>query len=164
MMRLGKQKVGFIDIEVVLRDSKVGRETGALLQKEHESKELVLRQKKQLIENMRKDALGNGFAMNDDNRKVLVERILEQQKDFDRTLEDFRVEMDRREQDFRQNALKEIKDIVIKIGKEREFDIIVERKEAGILYGGPGTDITQDVILAYDESGDIKGADKWISA
>ncbi len=147
-----QQKVGFIDIDVVLRESKAGKEANASFQKDAESKQLILEQKKKAVESMAKDLLENGSVMSGEKRRSLAERIEKQEKDLKRTREDFAVELKRKELELTQNLLKEVEVIVMKIGQEKGFDIVVEKTTAGILYGAPGTDVTQDVITAYDAS------------
>ncbi len=147
-----QQKVGFIDIDVVLRDSKAGKEANDLFQKDAESKQLVLQQKKEAVDSMKKDLLENSSVMSIEKRRSLAERIEKQEKDLKRTREDFAVELKRKELELTQNLLKEVEVVVMKIGKEKGFDIVVEKTTAGVLYGGPGTDITADVVTAYDAS------------
>ena len=147
-----QQKIGYIDIKQVIRDSKAGKAANVSFQKEVEAKRAVIEQKRKALEDMRQDVIQNGAVMSESKRRNLAETIEKKQKDLDRTREDIRVELQRKDLQLTQNVLKDIEAIVNKIGQEEKFDLIVEKTEAGILYGSSTTDITSKVITVYDAS------------
>ncbi len=147
-----QQKIAYIDIKQVIRDSKAGKAANASFQKEVEVKRAVIEQKRKALEDMRQDVIQNGAVMSESKRRNLAETIEKKQKDLDRTREDIRIELQRKDLELTQNVLKDIEAIVNKIGKEEGFDLIVEKTEAGILYGSSATDITNKVISVYDAS------------
>ena len=147
-----QQKVAYIDIKQVIRDSKAGKSANASFQKEVEAKRAVIDQKRKALEDMRQDVIQNGAVMSESKRRNLAETIEKKQKDLDRTREDIRIELQRKDLELTQNVLKDIEAIVNKIGQQEKFDLIVEKTEAGILYGSSATDITSKVITVYDAS------------
>ncbi len=147
-----QQKVAFVDITVVLKDSKVGKSATGSFQKEVESKRTLIEKKKKALDDMRQDIIENGSVMSESKRRTLAETIEKKQKDLERTREDVRLELQRMDFELTQKMVKEVKAIVAKIGKEQNFDIILEKTEAGVFYGGDSADITQQVISAYDAS------------
>ncbi len=147
-----QQKVAYIDIKLVIRDSKAGKAANTSFQKEVETKRAVIDQKRKALEDMRQDVIQNGAVMSESKRRKLAETIERKQKDMDRTREDIRVELQRKDLELTQGVLKEIEAIVNKIGQQEGFDLIVEKTEAGILYGSSSSDITQKVISVYDAS------------
>ena len=147
-----QQKIAYIDISLVIRDSKAGKAASASFQKEIEAKRSVIEQKRKALEDMRQDVIQNGAVMSESKRRNLAETIEKKQKDLERTREDIRIELQRKDIELSQNVLKDIEAIVNKIGKQEGFDIIVEKTQAGILYGSSSSDITQKVISAYDAS------------
>lgn len=147
-----QQKVAYIDIKQVIRDSKAGKAANTSFQKEVEAKRAVIEQKRKALEDMRQDVIQNGAVMSESKRRNLAETIEKKQKDLDRTREDIRIELQRKDLELTQNVLKDIEAIVNKIGQEEKFDLIVEKTEAGILYGSSATDITNKVISVYDAS------------
>lgn len=147
-----QQKVGYIDIKVVIRDSKAGKEANSSFQKEVETKRAVIEQKRKALEDMRQDFVKNRSVMSESKIKTMAESIERKQKDLERTTEDVRVELQRKDLELTQTVLKDIEAIVNEIGKKENFDLIVERSEAGILFGSDASDITQKVVTAYDAS------------
>ena len=147
-----QQKIAYIDLQLVIRDSKAGKAATASLQKEVEAKTAIVEQKKKALGNMRQDVIQNGAVMSESKRRKLAETIEKKQKDLDRTTEDIRLELRRKEVELTQNVIKDIEVIVKKIGQQEGFDLIVEKNGAGIIYGSSSSDITQKVVSAYDAS------------
>ncbi len=147
-----QQKIAYMDLQLVVRDSRAGKAANASFQKEFEAKRAVMDQKRKALEDMRQDVIQNGAVMSESKRRKLAETIEKKQKDMDRTTEDSRLELRRREVELTQNVIKDIEVVVKKIGQQEGFDLIVEKTEAGILYGSSSSDITQKVISVYDAS------------
>ena len=47
--------------------------------------------------------------------------------------------------------------MVERVGKQRGFQLIVERRGATVLYGAPEADITDEIIRVYDQEAGAKG-------
>ena len=147
-----QQKIAYMDLQLVVRDSRAGKAANVLFQKEFEAKRAVMDQKRKALEDMRQDVIQNGAVMSESKRRKLAETIEKKQKDMDRTTEDSRLELRRREVELTQNVIKDIEVVVKKIGQQEGFDLIVEKNGAGIIYGSSSLDITQKVISVYDAS------------
>ncbi|MCY3825941.1 MAG: OmpH family outer membrane protein [Candidatus Dadabacteria bacterium] len=147
-----QQKIAYVDLQLVLSESKPAKADMALLRKEEEAKKTVIEQKTKALEDMRQDLIQNGEMMSGSKRRNLAEIIEKKQKDLNRTIEDMRLELRRKQLELEQNFIIEIQAIAKKIGKQEGFDIIFSKTGAGILYVNPSSDITQKVISAYDAS------------
>ena len=40
---------------------------------------------------------------------------------------------------------------LIQVGKEKGYALILERRQAGVVYGAPEVDVTEEVIKAFDD-------------
>jgi hypothetical protein len=60
-------------------------------------------------------------------------------------------ELQKKEQQATQRILQELTGIIEKMGKERGFLLIVERRSGGVIYGDPESDVTDEVIKLYDQ-------------
>ena len=47
--------------------------------------------------------------------------------------------------------LREIRDVVIEIGTEMEFDLVMDRSAGGVLFFDKALDITKLVVKRYDQ-------------
>ena len=47
--------------------------------------------------------------------------------------------------------LQDLSGVIEKVGKERGFHLIVEKRGGAVLYGAPEADLTDEIIRAYDQ-------------
>ena len=68
------------------------------------------------------------------------------QKDMDGR----RVELEKKEGQLLQKVLQEVGGVIEKVGKEKNYYMIVEKRNAGVLYASNDADLTDEIIRAYD--------------
>lgn len=144
------QKIGYIDLQSVVRDSKAGKAAKVSFENEFKTKRDIIEQKTRALENMKQDFIKNSSVMNDSTRNSKAEQIDTKEKDLNRTREDFREALQKKDLQLTQKILKDIEGIIRKIGLDDGYTMIFERTEAGLIYGNPSADITKIVIQAYD--------------
>ena len=146
------QKLGYIDLQAVVRDSKAGKAAKVSFENEFKTKRDIIEQKTRALENMKQDFIKNASVMNETTRGQKADRIDKNEKDLNRTREDFREALQKKDIELTQNILKDIEGIISRIGSEDGYTIIFERTEAGIIYGIPSADITKKVVQDYNSS------------
>ena len=146
------QKIGYIDLQAVVRDSKAGKAAKVSFENEFKTKRDIIEQKTRALENMKQDFIKNSSVMNETTRNQKADQIDKKEKDLNRTREDFREALQKKDLELTQKILKDIEGIISRIGKEDGYTIIFERTEAGIIYGNPSADITSKVVQAYNSS------------
>src|SRR5262244_2528145 len=72
-------------------------------------------------------------------------------RDIRRLLDDLEKELQKKEQTMGQKILRDLEGIFTRVGKEKGYALIVERRQAGVVYGAPEVDVTEDVIKAFDD-------------
>lgn len=145
-------KIAYVDLQRVIRDSKAGKTAKTSFEKAFQDKRQIIEQKASALENLRQDFIKNGAVASETKRKTMAETIERKQKDLDRTREDFRVELQRKDLELTQKILNDIEGIVKDIGDKNGYTMIFEKTEAGLVYGGVSSDITSKVIQAYDST------------
>ena len=144
------QKIGYVDLQIVITNSKAGKSAKSSFEAEFKTKRDIIEQKTRAVETMKQDFIKNSAVMNETTRKQKAEQIDTKEKDLNRTREDFREELQRKDLELTQKILKDIEGILKQIGQSEGYDIIFERTEAGIIFASPASDITNKVIQAYD--------------
>ena len=71
--------------------------------------------------------------------------------DAARQMDDFQKELEKKEQALLQRVLQELSGVIEKVGKERGFYLIVEKRGASVLYASTDADLTDEIIRAYDQ-------------
>jgi len=141
-------KIGYIDLQRVIRDSKAGKVASASFESEVQNKVKIIESKQKQLESMRTEFFQNAQVMNDTTRLQKAEQIEKLEKELKRTWTDFRDDLQKREFELTQRIYKSLQGILANIGKSENYTIILE--QSNIVYGDPSADITQKVIRAYD--------------
>ncbi|UCG99908.1 MAG: OmpH family outer membrane protein [Deltaproteobacteria bacterium] len=152
-MALGEKsiKVGLIDLQTCLQESKEGQKVLTLLKtrKEGLQRQLDTKQKEllELRKELDKQAMMLTMDAQEDKRKT-IERKTRELEYFYRDLNE---EMRRVQEKEKKRILKELAKIIEKIGSEGNYTLIMEKKAGGVLYWTDSVDITKSVIRAYDQ-------------
>jgi len=142
-------KIGYIDLQKVILESKAGKTAKAAFEREFNQKAQAIEQKKQALDRDKNGFLKQSAAMNEDARLRKAEELQRREKDLNRTRDDYRDELQRRDIDFSKKILTKVIEIVNKIGASGGYILIVEKTEGGVLCC-QGADLTDRVIKDYD--------------
>jgi outer membrane protein len=143
-------KVGYIDLQRVIRESQAGKTAKASFEKEFQQKRAIIEQKKQRLDSMKQEFLSQTSVMGESARKQKAEEIERLEKEYNRTRDDFRDELQKRDFELTQKILSELESVIKEIGDSQGYSMIFERTEAGVVYAGKEGDLTDRVIQAYD--------------
>ena len=143
-------KIGYLDLQAVIRDSKAGKAAKASFEAEFKQKQGSIESKRAQLERLKDEFINSGPVMNEATRKQKAEQIENMEKELQRSRTDFRDELQRRDLELLEKILQDLDGILKSIGQSGGYTIILERSEAGIVYGVPSEDVTQQVIQAYD--------------
>ena len=99
---------------------------------------------------MREELEKKGALLTGDVRREKQEQFERKRRDAARLADDFQKELERKESQLLQKVLAEVSGIIEKIGKDRGYYLIVEKRGAGVIYAATEADLTDEVIRAYD--------------
>jgi len=143
-------KVGYIDLQSVIRNSKAGKAAKTSFEKEFQQKKVIIESKKRNVDSLREDFLKNAQVMSESARIQKAEDIDKKEKDLLRTQEDFKEELQKKDFELTQKILRDIEGILKQIGDSGDYAIIIEKIEGGVVYSSKSADVTDLVIQAYD--------------
>ncbi len=141
-------KLAFIDIQRVIRDSKAGKAAKASFESEIQRKQQIIESKRAQLERLRSDFVQQGPAMNETTRLQKADQIEKLDKELNRTRADFRDDLQKRDFELMQSIVKDLETVLQSIGKAGGYTLILSSD--ALVYGEPSADITQQVIQAYD--------------
>lgn len=143
-------KVGYIDLQRVIRESQAGKSARVSFEREFQEKRNIIEQKKQRLDSLKQDFLSQGTIKSEQGTKDKAEQIEQLEKEYNRTRDDFRDELQRRDLELTQKILSELENVIKQIGDSDGYSLIFEKTEAGIVFAGKGVDLTDRLIQAYD--------------
>jgi len=144
-------RIAYIDVQRVLARSSAGVAAREQLEREKAGMQREMEGKRQELEKLRDELEKKGSLMSADARREKQEVFERKRRDAARQMDDFQKELEKKEQTLLQRVLQELSGIIDKVGKERGFYLIVEKRGASVLYASPDADLTDEVIRAYDQ-------------
>jgi outer membrane protein len=145
-------KIGYIDLQRVMLESERGKEAKKGLTDEADKLKKTLNQKQDEIQKL-KDALERQAATITPEARADKEKQYQAKlKDYQRLAGDYETELRQKDMETSGKILKELEEIVKRLGDSEKYTLILERSQAGILFGNPSNDMTDKVIAQYNDS------------
>jgi outer membrane protein len=145
-------KIGLIDLQSCLQESKEGQKVLEVLKKKKEALQKQLDEKQRELLELRKEFEKQAMMLSMDAQEDKRKTIERKARELEYFYKDLNEEMMRAQENEKQRILKEIIGTIIeKMGSEGGFTLIMEKKAGGVLYCTDSVDITAEVIKAYDE-------------
>jgi outer membrane protein len=144
-------RIGYIDVQRVLARSSPGVAAREQLEREKAGMQREMEGKRQELEKLREELEKKGSLMTPDARREKQDLFERRRRDAARQMDDFQKELEKKEQALLQRVLQELSGVIDRVGKDKGYYLIVEKRGASVLYASPDADLTDDVIRAYDQ-------------
>ncbi len=141
-------KIGVIDIQRIMRESKAAQNARAVFLKEVQEKRGVLNTKEKEVQDLQEELRKNASEMAASVRKEKSEQLSREVKELNRLKSDLEEELKKRDNEMTQTLLKEISEVVQEYRKKEKFTVIQE-KNTLVAYDD-AIDITDKIIKLYD--------------
>jgi len=146
-------KIGLVDLQRVLVESKKGKEPLAKLKADMDAKNRDLEAQEKRVRQMEADFEKQQSVLSEAARKEKQKAIQKAQVDLSRTVDDLKREFGERERELRQRLVREVATVVQEYGKKNGYVLIMEMRAAGVMYSSEGADISKEIIAAYEGGG-----------
>jgi len=143
-------KVGFVDIQAVISQSKEGQAARNKVAAEAAEKQKDISAKEAEIKQMDAELQKQSPVLSDASKKDREEEIRRRLRDLKRLTEDFNRDLAKREAEFINELLRDVTIVIRDYGKEKGFTLIVERGQGGVIYGSDPADLTKEVLERYN--------------
>lgn len=149
--RAAGTRIGYVDLQRVLVRSMAGVAAREQLEREKGTMQKDVDTRKTEVEKLRDELEKKGLLLAAEARREKEETLQRKTRDLRRLAEDLEKELRRKEQVAMQKILQDLTGVIEELGKERGFLLIVEKGGAGVIYGDPEGDITEEVIKVFDQ-------------
>jgi outer membrane protein len=139
-------KIGFVDINKIMKESKAARNAQATLQKDIDSKKAIIKEKSDKLVNMDKDL--KSAKQDSPAWKEKREKIEQAVKEFNRVKQEFDEQIKKKDIELTRKIIADIQQIVKKVAKAEKYTIILDKKAALMIEDG--FDLTDKVMKTYD--------------
>jgi len=144
-------RIGYVDVQRVLARSTAGVAAREALERDKAAKQKEIETRRTEVEKLREELEKRGALLSQDARREKQDALERKVRDLRRLADDFQKDLERREQGLLQQTLQEITGVIERVGKQRGYLVILERRGAGVIYGSPEADVTEEIIKMYDQ-------------
>jgi outer membrane protein len=144
-------RVGLIDLQRCLNESKEGQRVSQILQKKKHDLQRRLDTKQRELLELRKELDKQAMMLSMDAQEDKKKNIERKTRELEYLYKDLNEEMARSQGKERKRIFNELEKIVEKIGSEENYTLIMEKRAGGVLYYAESIDITEQVVKAYDQ-------------
>lgn len=139
-------KIGFVDMTKIMKDSKAAQSSLSVLQKEIESKRVIMKEKNDKLANMDKELknLKQDSAAWKDKR----DKLTKEANDFNRLRGEYDGQLQKKNIELTQKIFTDVQQIIKKIAASEKYTIILDKRTS--LLADDSTDLTDKVIKMYD--------------
>ena len=143
-------KFGSIDVQKILNESEAGKKAKSDLESLIKSKQSSIDEKGKAIEKLKADIEKQASVLSAEARKTKEDELEKSVREYQRIVQDSQSEIKKKEAELTDTILKDIREMIEKIGEEEGYSLIIEK--GMILYSSKGIDITDTLLKRYDES------------
>lgn len=144
-------KIAFVDVQRVLARASAGVAAREQLEREKAAMQKQVDGHRTELEKLRDELDKKGQLLAGDVRREKQDTLERKVRDVRRLVDDLQKELQKKEQELLAKVLQEVTGVVQRVGKERGYALIVERRGASVVYGAPEADLTEEIIRVFDE-------------
>ena len=144
-------RIAYIDVQRVLARSAAGVAAREALEREKATMQKEMDGRRVELEKLREEIEKKGALLTPDARRERQEQFERKRRDAARLADDFQKELEKKESVLLQKVLQDVSGIIERVGKEKNYYMIVEKRGAGVIYAAADADLTDEVIRAYDQ-------------
>ena len=139
------EKVGYINLQRLVSESKMGKDARQDIQKLGEQKDKIVKAKLEEVNNLKEYLIQNRDKMDDREKRDKTEDLRRVYNDYQRLFNDAKEDLLKEDREIVSIILKRADDVLKKVAKSKNFAIILKDPNA-IGYLDPEVDITDDVL------------------
>ena len=145
-------KVGIVNIQDAIANTNEGKKELDALQQRFSPKQAELKTLNDEVENLKKQLQTQSDKLSDDERNNRVKTLEVKQKSLQRNFEDAQNEFQQAEQEVVNRLGKKMLEILEKYAKNNGYVMVldVSNPQTPVLYASPGSNITKELVDAYN--------------
>ena len=149
-------KVGFVDPRRAVMSSARGREGEEILAKLVDQKKKQMEPREKEFRRLTEELEAQKFVLSKDALEERQIEVVKLRRDLEREMQEAQEDLQIEERKMLAPLLKDLEAAIREVGKDKSFDLILDRSNAGVLYYEDGLDVTDLVIKRLNE-GNNKG-------
>lgn len=142
-------KIGYIDIQRVIGESRDGQAASNKVKALNDKKVAELNDKNKALQSDQQKLASGGTVLSQEAAAELQRRIDRQQTEIERATQDAQKELQDLQQTLQNDFLRKLQPVIAEVSQSKGLHMVFGG-DAGLLWAHPGLDITEDVIKRFD--------------
>ncbi|MCB0417815.1 MAG: OmpH family outer membrane protein [Bdellovibrionaceae bacterium] len=143
--------VGYVDMQAALTSVSAGKKAKERLEQEIAKKKVSLEKEQEGLQKEAQEFEKKAALLNESARAQKQQELQKKFLELQKKMHESQVELQKRERELTKPIIDSLRSIVEALGKEKKFDLILEKNEGAVLYAQSGTDLTQEVIARFNK-------------
>ncbi|MCF8092313.1 MAG: OmpH family outer membrane protein [Desulfotignum sp.] len=143
-------KIGVIDFERIMKESSAGKMNQKAINTRGQELKGRLETEKQALDEINRSFEKEALVLSDEKKREKERDFRDRVTDFKNMQQDFANELKNLEIKMINDMQKAVFDIANEMGKKENFLMIIEKKNAGVIYIADHVDITDTVMKKYN--------------
>jgi len=142
--------VAWLDLQRIVESSAEGKIANARVQALSQKKQNEIADKSKQLQAGQQKLQTSGTVLNDIARAQLEKEIEKLNVDIQRMQQDAQAEIQDLQLQLQNDFQKKLMPVIETVVKERNITLLFSRNDAGIVYGDPGLDLTDEIVKRFD--------------
>jgi outer membrane protein len=143
-------KIGWVDMQKAVNECNAGKEAKKALIKEAQKDQRLTAEKQKELQEMKESLEKQVLLLTPEARMTREKELQTKLRDFQRWGEDIQNELKQKEIEMERNISRDLVKVVQEIAAKEGYSVILQKNEAIVLFGSKSTDLTDQVVRAYD--------------
>lgn len=144
-------RVAYVDLQKALQSVESGKNAKAQLEKEMNAKRVQLEKMQAQLQQEAEQFEKKAALLNEAAKTKTQMELQKKFAEFQKTAAESQMELQKRERELTKPIIDELRAIIEGIGKEKNYQLIVEKNEGAVLYAESGSDLTDAVIEKFNK-------------
>lgn len=146
-------KMGFVDTQKAIQDSKAGKKAKAEMEKEGDKKKKELDKKKDDIEKMKADIEKKRSVLSEEAYNKRAQEFQEEMYKFQQSVQKSQNELQKKENELLAPIAEKMKTIIEKLAKAKGMSMVLQTNpvQQNVVFGTDDVNLTKDVITEMDK-------------
>lgn len=146
----GKAKIGYVDLQRALLQVEDGKKAKARLKKEFDQKQKQLDKKQKQVKKMKEELESGAMMMTEEAKRQKATELQKKMYELQQLYLQLQGDLSKKEAEATKEIFDRMGAIIEKIGKEKGYDLILEKTESSVLFARPSMNLTDQVIKRYN--------------
>lgn len=144
------QKIGYVDLQAALNKVEDGKKAKARLKRDFAKKQKKLDAKQKAVKKKKEALEAQAMMLSDDAKQKKAMELQKEMYELQQLYLQLQGDLSKAEAKATQKIFKKMGKILQKIGKEKGYDLILEKTESSVLYAKDGMNITAELVKRYN--------------